>query len=138
MNPEIEKANLRRAELWISFVLRWGLWLSAAVLAVGMLTSWLKPNSRGFSPQELQVLTAAQGAQAPGVPYHFDEWVAGLTSFDAGTVIALGVVLLIALPVVRVALAAGIFFLERDRVYVGLSLLVLTVLLFSMFLGKGL
>lgn len=138
MNTPEQNADLRLAEHWISWVLRWGLWLSAAVLALGLMTSWFKPNSRGFSSQEIQALMSNEAAQAPGVPQNLPQWLEGLLAWDAGTLIALGVVLLIALPVVRVALAAGIFLLERDKVYVVLSLLVLAVLLFGMFLGRGL
>ncbi len=101
--------GLHRAEMTISLVLRWGLWLSATVIAVGMVTSWVTPNARGFSTQDLARLTQSQGGEAPGVPHHLNEWAAGLAAFDAGTVIALGIVLLIALPVVRVALSAVLF-----------------------------
>lgn len=135
---DLQKVQWRRTELIISFLLRWGLWLSATVIAVGMVTSWIAPNSRGFSPQELARLTQSQGGEAPGVPHHLNEWVSGLVAFDAGTIIALGIVLLIALPVVRVALSAFLFLSERDLTYVALSSLVLGVLLFGLFLGKGL
>ena len=47
-------------------------------------------------------------------------------------IIQLGLVLLIATPVARVAMAVAGFYLERDRMYVVVSLIVLGVLLFSM------
>ncbi len=46
--------------------------------------------------------------------------------------IQLGLVLLIATPVARVGLAAAGFFLERDRLYVVVSLIVLAVLIYSL------
>jgi len=46
--------------------------------------------------------------------------------------IQLGLLLLIATPIVRVALAAVGFYFERDYLYVVVSLIVLTVLLFSL------
>jgi len=46
-----------------------------------------------------------------------------------------GLVLLIATPVARVGLAAVGFHLEKDRLYVGVSLIVLSILLFSIFHG---
>jgi uncharacterized membrane protein len=46
--------------------------------------------------------------------------------------IQLGLLLLIATPIVRVALAAVGFYFERDYLYVAISLIVLTVLLFSL------
>jgi uncharacterized membrane protein len=48
-------------------------------------------------------------------------------------IIQLGLLLLIATPVARVALAALGFYLERDRVYLVVSLIVLSILLFSIF-----
>ena len=50
-------------------------------------------------------------------------------------IIQLGLVLLIATPVARVALAVAGFYLEHDRLYVGISLIVLAVLLFSLIDG---
>jgi uncharacterized membrane protein len=46
--------------------------------------------------------------------------------------IQLGLVLLIATPVARVALAAIGFYLERDRLYFGVSIIVLSILIFSL------
>jgi uncharacterized protein len=48
-------------------------------------------------------------------------------------VIQLGLLLLIATPVARVVLSIGIFALQRDRRYVLITLVVLTVLLYSVF-----
>jgi uncharacterized membrane protein len=52
---------------------------------------------------------------------------------DPATIIQLGVLLLIATPVARVAFALVAFAIERDRLYVAVSLTVLAVLLFSFF-----
>ncbi len=46
-------------------------------------------------------------------------------------VIEAGLILLIFTPVARVAFALFAFYLERDRAYVGITLVVLLVLLFS-------
>ena len=50
-------------------------------------------------------------------------------------IIQSGLVLLIATPVARVALAALGFYLEGDRLYLSVSLIVLSILLFSIFHG---
>ena len=47
--------------------------------------------------------------------------------------ITLGLFLLIATPVTRVGISIVVFLLERDRRYVVITLLVLTILLFSIF-----
>jgi len=49
--------------------------------------------------------------------------------------IQFGLLLLIATPVARVALSVAIFALERDVRYVGITLLVLSVLLYSLAVG---
>jgi uncharacterized membrane protein len=48
-------------------------------------------------------------------------------------IIQLGLLLLIATPIARVAFSAVAFALERDRMYVGFTLIVLAVLLYSLF-----
>ena len=50
--------------------------------------------------------------------------------------IQLGLLLLIATPIARVALSVAGFAIERDRLYVAFTLLVLAILLYS-FLGSG-
>ena len=52
-------------------------------------------------------------------------------SLRADAIIQLGLLLLIATPIARVALAAVGFYLEKDRVYVAVSLIVFSILLFS-------
>src|SRR5579872_207512 len=48
-------------------------------------------------------------------------------------IMQLGLLLLIATPIARVIFSAGAFAIERDRMYVGFTLLVLAVLLYSLF-----
>jgi uncharacterized membrane protein len=50
-------------------------------------------------------------------------------------IIQAGILLLIATPVARVAFGAAAFALQRDRLYVAVSLIVLTVLLYSILGG---
>ena len=57
--------------------------------------------------------------------------------FSARGIIQLGILLLIATPVVRVAFAAVAFAIERDQLYVVLTLIVLTILLCSLIWGQG-
>lgn len=56
----------------------------------------------------------------------------GAIALDPQSIIQLGLLLLIATPIARVAFAVAAFALERDWLYVGLTLLVLGVLLFSL------
>jgi uncharacterized membrane protein len=61
--------------------------------------------------------------------------VGGITRGDASAVIQLGILLLVATPICRVIFAVIGFILERDRLYVAVSLVVLAVLLFGMLRG---
>jgi uncharacterized membrane protein len=108
----------------IGTLLRWGVVLAAAVVAIGGL--WYlaqygtgKPNYRFFhgEPRDLRSLRGI---------------FTGLPGFHCLDVIQLGVVLLIATPVARVAFSVVAFHLQRDRAYVAITLIVLAVLLFSL------
>ncbi len=54
------------------------------------------------------------------------------SSFSGRGIIQFGLLLLIATPVMRVAFAVVAFMIQRDRIYVGVTLIVLSVLLFSL------
>jgi uncharacterized membrane protein len=55
-----------------------------------------------------------------------------LMTGDAAAIVQLGVLLLIATPIARVIFAAIGFAVERDRLYVAISLAVLAVLIFGL------
>ncbi|HMH16049.1 MAG TPA: DUF1634 domain-containing protein [Edaphobacter sp.] len=55
-----------------------------------------------------------------------------LMTGDAAAIIQLGVLLLIATPIARVVFAAIGFAVERDRLFVAISLVVLAVLIFGL------
>lgn len=57
----------------------------------------------------------------------------GLLAGEPRAIIQFGIVTLIATPVARVALTLGAFALQRDRLYVALTALVLAVLLYGLF-----
>ena len=58
----------------------------------------------------------------------------GAFTLDPRGIVQLGLVLLIATPVARVALTLGAFLIQRDRLYVVLTTIVLVLLLFGLFL----
>jgi uncharacterized membrane protein len=59
--------------------------------------------------------------------------VHGALAGSGSAIIELGLLLLIATPVARVAFSAVAFALERDYLYVVITLIVLVVLLYSLF-----
>ena len=104
----------------IGWVLQGGVILSAAVITLGLLLLPTQPG--GLSVQRLLNFpeTLAQVGQ-------------GLLILHPQAVIALGLLLLIATPVMRVAVSIIAFAFERDRQYVVITIVVLAILLFSMF-----
>jgi uncharacterized membrane protein len=66
---------------------------------------------------------------------HPGPWLQGIGRGDAGAIIQLGILLLVATPICRVIFAAVSFGIERDRMYLAISLTVLAVLLFGMLRG---
>jgi uncharacterized membrane protein len=63
--------------------------------------------------------------------------VRGVLALDSRAIAQLGLLLLIATPVARVALTLVAFVLQRDRLYVAITALVLALLLYGLFWGEG-
>ncbi|HEX7977952.1 MAG TPA: DUF1634 domain-containing protein [Gemmatimonadaceae bacterium] len=59
--------------------------------------------------------------------------IIGAVHGDPGAIVQLGLVLLIATPVARVALTLAAFAAQRDRLYVVMTAVVLTLLLIGLF-----
>jgi uncharacterized membrane protein YfcA/uncharacterized membrane protein len=108
---------VRQAEVLISSVLRGGVLLSAAVILVGVVLYYLHPQ-----PAATHTLT---------YPDRLGEVIPGVVSGSAEAIITLGLLILLATPVLRVAVSIGAFALEHDRLYVGITTLVLALLLAS-------
>jgi uncharacterized membrane protein len=60
----------------------------------------------------------------------------GIAIGDASAIVEAGILLLVATPICRVIFAAIAFAIERDRLYVAISLIVLAVLLLGMLHGS--
>lgn len=63
--------------------------------------------------------------KTPGGIFH------GILTIRGRAIIQLGIILLIATPIIRVIFSAIGFVLEKDRLYVGISLLVLLIIIIS-------
>ncbi len=72
---------------------------------------------------------------SPVVLRHPNALLNAILRGDASAIILLGILLLVATPICRVIFAVVGFAIERDRLYVAISLIVLTVLLFGMLRG---
>lgn len=118
---------VRRAELIISYVLRGGVLLSAAIILVGVVLYLF------FDPA---AATSGPIGSRPA-PSTLGDVGAGLARGDPLAVIALGLLVLLATPVLRVAVSIVTFALERDRRFVAITSLVLLILVASFLFGKG-
>jgi len=63
--------------------------------------------------------------------------VNGILNFRGQAIIQAGIILLIATPVIRVICSAVGFALEKDHLYIGITLLVLAIIFFSMLSGHA-
>ena len=73
----------------------------------------------------------------PDFVQHADTLLSGAFSFRGQAIIQLGIILLIATPILRVMFSTVGFVLEKDYLYTGISLLVLLIILFSMLNGHA-
>lgn len=117
-------ALVRQAELIISGVLRGGVLLSAGLIAVGVVAfyvrgSWRSPTAGSAFPHTLASV------------------LQGVLHGEPLAIIALGLLVLLATPVIRVLVSIVAFLLEGDRLYAVITALVLLILVASFILGRG-
>ena len=117
-----------RIELIIGNLLRAGVLLAAAVVVLGAIVYL---SRYGLQPADYRVFRG-EAAALRTVP----SIVKGVAHLHGKSIIQLGLLLLIATPIARVAFSVFGFVIERDRLYVALTLIVLAVLLYSL-LGSG-
>jgi uncharacterized membrane protein len=115
----------KRMEGTIGALLRIGVVTSAAVVLAGGICYLLRhqherPEYRTFHAE-------------PAVYRNISGIVTGVARWDCAAVIQLGLLLLIATPVARVAFSMVAFALERDRTYVLATIVVLIVLSYGLF-----
>jgi uncharacterized membrane protein len=118
-----------RIEIIIGSLLRIGVMLSAAVVLVGGV---LYLAREGHATTHY---TAFQGE--PEALKNVGDVVKGIATLQARPIIQFGLLLLIATPIARVAFAAVAFALEKDYMYVVITLIVLGVLLYSLLGSSG-
>ncbi len=112
-----------RVEGIIGTLLRWGVIVSAAVVVLGGIEFLLRyggtsPDYRMFrgEPTDLR---------------HVQGIVSDALSLRGRGLIQLGLLLLIATPIARVAFSVAAFAKQRDRAYVLITIIVLSILLYS-------
>jgi len=126
-------AFTRRVELLISWLLLGGVVISMTMVLIGLLLMFLHHPDYFKSPADLRRLTAPGAA----FPDTMARVARGVFAGQGQAVATLGLLLLIATPILRVAVSMFAFALQRDRTYTAISAVVLMMLLISFFLGKA-
>ena len=124
MNRPAEMWTDQRVENIVANLLRAGVWLASAVVAFGGIIFLYRHGS-----------ALPRYAAFVGEPFEYRSVsgiVRGTLTLHGRNIIQLGLLTLIATPVLRVAFSVVAFALQRDRLYVAVTLIVLAVLLFSL------
>jgi len=118
----------QRIEMAVGKLLQTGVILAATVVLIGAV---IYLSRHAWEPVGYGVFHGepAEYRTIPGILH-------GVATWRGRGFIQLGLLLLIATPVARVAFAVWGFAEEKDKMYVGFTLIVLAVLLYSLF-GSG-
>ncbi len=119
-----ERWDDQRIEVIIGGLLRTGVILAATVVVCGGALYLVRhgheiPNYATFQGEPESLKNPA-------------EIMHGVFAMSARAIIQLGLLLLIATPVARVVFSAAAFAIERDYLYVAITLIVLAILLYSL------
>jgi uncharacterized membrane protein len=133
MSEHAAREKSRQVELAISYLLRIGVMASLAVVVIGTIVTFAHHPDYLSSKTELRRLTARDAAFPESVS---DSAKAAVEGQGRGIVI-LGLLLLIATPVMRVAVSIIGFVYEKDWIFVVITTTVLVLLLFSFVLGRA-
>jgi uncharacterized membrane protein len=106
-------------------LLRFGVLLSATVVLTGGIVYLAE---HGGEPARIYDDFGAQ----PEYLRHVATVLRHAATSDGKAIIQLGILLLIGTPIARVVFSVFAFFVQRDYFYVGVTLIVLVVLLFSL------
>ena len=119
----------RDVELFIGQQLRWGVITSSIIAFIGGVIYLIKNG--GHTP------TYTEFTGAPEYVRHLPGILHGIAALDGMAIIQLGVVVLLATPITRIAFSVLAFAMEKDTLYVVITLIVLGVITFSIFSGLG-
>jgi len=127
-----ERASDRNLETLIGALLRTGVTISVTLIVAGTVVSFVHHPDYATSPAALARLTR------PGLaPRNVGEVLAGLTSARGQAWVMLGVLVLMATPILRVAISLLAFARAKDRPFTLLTAAVLALLLLSVAPGRA-
>lgn len=111
-------------EIIIGQLLRYGVALSSIMVIIGGITYLYR---HGYEVEHYSMFNGEPSGYTSlyGV-------IKGVSENKGREIIQLGVIVLIATPIFRVAFSALAFIIEKDYLYVFITLLVLSIIIFSM------
>ena len=127
-NKEDKKLNDYDIEQLIGEVLRYGVVLSGSVAIIGGIWYLFQHGSQAIPAYGVFNGEPAGYTSLGGI-------YKGLLQGSAKEIIQLGVVFLLATPIVRVLFSLLSFIIEKDRLYIVITLIVLTIIILSTFGG---
>ncbi|QSQ14600.1 DUF1634 domain-containing protein [Myxococcus landrumensis] len=129
--PEPEAVPLV-PELLISDLLRHGVVASLSLVTLGTVVTFFRHPDYLVSSEALERLTAPHP-----VPHGLAEVVAGALAARGQSFVMAGLLVMMAVPVMRVALSLLIFRQQKDKVFVAITTAVLVLLLVSFLVGAA-
>jgi uncharacterized membrane protein len=136
--PTTKSHDLLRMELLIAQLLRVGVILSFVILAIG-ISAVIVTGQTGYDQirlDDLNSIVQFREGHAP-FPNSLGDIETGILLLKPYAIIALGLIVLIAIPVFRVAVSVIAFVWERDWLYVFITAFVLAMLLLSFAIGEA-
>lgn len=130
--PEEQELVPLVPELLISDLLRYGVLASLSLVTLGTLVTFLRHPDYLVSSEALQRLTAPHP-----VPHGLTEVVAGAMAARGQSFVMAGLLVMMAVPVMRVGLSLLIFRQQKDTLYVAITATVLALLGLSFLLGAA-
>lgn len=116
----------------IGNILRWGVYLSLSIAFIGgLIYLWGKGGAYSQVQHQLFVEKDANLIELLSATFK------GVSNGLGGSIIELGILLLMATPLARVVFSLVAFYLEKDKLYVFITLMVLLIIFTSILTGFG-
>jgi uncharacterized membrane protein len=115
-------------EQFIGLQLRFGVLFSSCIVLVGGIL-YLMQSGNMLLPHYQLFIGEKAGLTTGSEIWH------GVTDMQAKGIIQFGVMVLIATPILRILFSLIGFILEKDRLYIGITMIVLSVMMISIFGG---
>jgi uncharacterized membrane protein len=124
--------RVRNVELLISRLLRGGVVSSLVVVILGTVVTFAHHRSYFSSSSDLDALTD----DTASFPHDLAAVAHGVAHFNGPAIVVAGLLLLIATPVIRVAISIAAFRYQSDRTFTVITSIVFTLLVVSFVLGR--